>query len=217
MDQTYFFPFGQKLQKVEQKDRSPKKAFILGVYASAVHARWIDNNGKQKIAAMAVASEPDIFWTGEYAEQIISEISIPEELGGLVVPGNKSMNGPSGRALDNLFLKPLSINRKNTWLCDLLPESRVNEKQRNVLDKFYTTEIIQKYSLKPATIPDFVKRELNSHLRHSEILNELEKSQAETLILLGDLPIYWFLRFHDKRYKKLSQFGDASETYGNEH
>lgn len=218
----YFFlqldcTFGQELKKVEQKDRNPKKAFVLGVYASAVHARWVDQDGKEKVKAMAVASEPEIFWTGENAAQIISKIKVPEVMGQLEVPGNSSMNGPSGRALDDLFLKPLGLNRQNTWLCDLLPESRVNEKQRSALDLHYTSELIQQYGLNPATIPDFDKTELNSHVRHQEILNELEESKADTLIVLGDLPIYWFLRFHAKRYKKLSQFGDTEETYGLAH
>ena len=76
MIEKYYFPFGQELKKVEQEERSTKKAFVLGVYASAVHARWIDQNGKQKVTALAVASEPDIFWTGENAEKIISGINI---------------------------------------------------------------------------------------------------------------------------------------------
>jgi hypothetical protein len=71
----YNFPFGQPLRKVQQKDTSKKKAFVLGVYASAVHARWTDKDGKQKVSAFAVASEPDIFRTGENAEQIISALS----------------------------------------------------------------------------------------------------------------------------------------------
>lgn len=216
-NQQYFFPFGQPLRKVEQKDRTPKKAFVLGVYASAVHARWVGVDEKQKVAALAVASEPEIFWTGHNAAEIISSIKIPEAAGRLEVPGNASLNGPSGRALDEFFLKPLGLDRTNTWLCDLLPESRVNEKQRFVLDQHYTQELIQKYGLAPATIPDFNKSELNSHIRHEEILNELEFSKAETLIVLGDLPIYWFLRFHDKRYSKLSQFGDTEATYGQVH
>lgn len=33
------FTFGEPVLKVEQKDKSPKKVFILGVYASAVHAK----------------------------------------------------------------------------------------------------------------------------------------------------------------------------------
>jgi hypothetical protein len=55
MTKKYYFPFGQELRKVEQKDKNSKKAFVLGVYASAVHARWIDENGRQKVAALAVA------------------------------------------------------------------------------------------------------------------------------------------------------------------
>ncbi len=67
----FIFPFGQALHPVVQTDLSPKKIFILGVYASAVHARWLDKNGKQKVSALAVASEPEIFWRGENAESII--------------------------------------------------------------------------------------------------------------------------------------------------
>ena len=37
---SYQYPFGQELKKVIQQDRTPKKVFVLGVYASAVHARW---------------------------------------------------------------------------------------------------------------------------------------------------------------------------------
>lgn len=35
----FVFPFGSQLKKVEQADKSPKKVFVLGVYASAVHAK----------------------------------------------------------------------------------------------------------------------------------------------------------------------------------
>ena len=63
---SFFFPFGQKLTKVQQTETTPnKEVFVLGVYASAVHAKWIDNERKIKVQALAVASEPQIFWTGE--------------------------------------------------------------------------------------------------------------------------------------------------------
>lgn len=217
MTEKYYFPFGQELKKVEQENRSPKKAFVLGVYASAVHAKWTDNDGNQVVSALAVASEPEIFWTGHDADKIISAIQIPEQLGKLSVPGNKRLNGPSGRALDESFLSPLDIKRKDTWLCDLLPYSRVNEKQRQAITDHYTKEIVKDFNLTPASIPDFDKGELNSKPRRDEILEELEMSQAKILILLGDLPIYWFLRFHDKRYSRLSQFGETYETYGRQH
>jgi hypothetical protein len=217
MSVKYYFPFGQELKKVEQKDKTPKKAFVLGVYASAVHAKWIDKEGKVKVQALAVASEPEIFWTGKNAEEIINGIYIPVELGKLTIPTDHKLNGPSGRALDDLYLKPLGQNRETTWLCDLLPYSRVNVNQWNAIHNHYTNDIIEKFNLKPASIPNFDKKELNSRIRRDEILQELEMSNVETLILLGDLPICWFLRFFEKKYSSLSQFGDTPETYGKEH
>lgn len=214
--EKYYFPFGQELKKVEQKDKSPKKVFVLGVYASAVHAMWIDKNGNRKVSALAVASEPEIFWKGENAGDIIKNIAIPPELGILTAP-DKRLNGPSGRALDELFLKPLGWDRNAVWLCDLLPYSRLNENQQRALQSHYTSEIILYHNLQPATIPKFKKEDLNSPLRREEILNELESSHAETIILLGDLPIFWFLRYFEKKYERLAQFGETSDTYGKPH
>lgn len=88
----YIFPFGQALHQVVQTDTTHKKAFVLGVYASAVHARWINKDGKQLIAALAVASEPEIFWTGHDAQQQIDKIQIPADAGKLV-PAAKNLNG----------------------------------------------------------------------------------------------------------------------------
>lgn len=210
----YYFPFGQELRKVEQNDRSPKKAFVLGVYASAVHARWVDKDRNQVVTALAVASEPEIFWRGDNADKIISGICIPEELGRLTVPKDSRLNGPSGRALDENFLAPLGLKRDDVWLCDLLPFSRVNENQKRAIDNNYKQDLILKFKLTPATIPLFEKKELNSPSRRAEILQELEDSKAKTLILLGDLPIYWFLRYFDKRYSRLAQFGKTPNTYG---
>jgi hypothetical protein len=51
------FPFGQQLHPVVQTDSTPKKAFVLGVYASAVHARWPDDSGKQKVAAFGDSAD----------------------------------------------------------------------------------------------------------------------------------------------------------------
>ena len=37
---NYYYPFGEIVHPLIQQDRTPKKVFVLGVYASAVHARW---------------------------------------------------------------------------------------------------------------------------------------------------------------------------------
>lgn len=45
------YPFGSPLHPVVQTDRGPKKVFVLGVYASAVHARWIGSDGKPLVTS----------------------------------------------------------------------------------------------------------------------------------------------------------------------
>ena len=106
---SYTFPFGIPVQTVSQQDRMPKKVFVLGVYASAVHARWRDPHGQTKVTALAVASEPYIFWRGDGAAAIIDQITIPPVVGTLA-PAAKQFNGPSGRALDERFLHPLQAH-----------------------------------------------------------------------------------------------------------
>ena len=78
----FYFPFGQTIKPLRQEDKSPKKVFVLGVYASAVHARW-KKDGKVICQALAVSSEPRIFWDGntEEAKRIIDAVNIPKELG----------------------------------------------------------------------------------------------------------------------------------------
>ena len=57
----FSFPFGMPVKPVHQADRGHKLVFVLGVYASAVHARWLTEGGSVIINALAVASEPEIF------------------------------------------------------------------------------------------------------------------------------------------------------------
>src|SRR5687767_9922054 len=116
------FPFGQPLHPVEQTDRTPKRVFVLGVYASAVHARWIGADGREIVKALAVASEPYIFWRGDGAGDIIRQIEVPPAVGRLL-PADAQFNGPSGIALDEHILRPLGLERSDAWLCDLVPHS----------------------------------------------------------------------------------------------
>lgn len=72
------YPFGEPLQAVVQQDRKAKRIFILGVYASAVHARWLDANDRVLVRALAVASEAVIFWDGSSADEIVGRIKVPD-------------------------------------------------------------------------------------------------------------------------------------------
>jgi len=204
------FPFGQPVRRVAQQDRRPKKVFVLGVYASAVHARWVGPDGKDVVRALAVASEPYIFWRGEGAADIIRQVAIPAQLGQLV-PADPQFNGPSGKALDDLFLKPLGLQRDDAWLCDLVPHSCVNPQQQAAIDRSYLPAAMEQGLPLPSVPP--VPTKLADDARREAILDELRQAQAGLLVLLGDQPIRWFLRAYDKRWARLADF----QPYGGSH
>ena len=211
MQTNFQFPFGQPVQEVVQTDRSEKQVFVLGVYASAVHARWVDANNKTKVRALAVASEPYIFWRGENATEIIEHIDVPEPLGKLL-PASKQLNGPSGIALDEMILDPLGLARSDVWLCDLVPHSCVNSSQYEAIEREYSS-LISKYNLPIPSVPS-VPNKLTDEKRRDEIYDEIIESMADTLILLGDKPIQWFLNYYDNRWSKLSDFAEEKNLYG---
>ena len=203
----YYYPFGETVKRLVQEDRTPKKVFVLGVYASAVHARW-SIGSEVKCAALAVASEPRIFWDGnpEEAAEIISRIKIPKELGTLK-PAGKHLNGPSAKVLDEHILAPLGFTRKDAWLCDLLPETRLNDNQQKVIDGIYE-KYRKEYGLNEVTIPKRPSVFCDDE-RCKEILAEIEESKAELLILLGDIPIQQFLNIVAKvDYSSLKEYTD---------
>ena len=206
----YYYPFGQQLHPLVQEDRTPKKVFVLGVYASAVHARW-KKDGQIICQALAVASEPRIFWDGnpEEAKNIIDRIAIPTELGYLE-PAGRQLNGPSAKVLDDNILAPLGYTRKDAWLCDCLPETRINPSQAKAIREKYNP-LIEKYHLNPVTIPNRPTTFCDQQ-RSVEITHELLKSEAELLVLLGDIPISQYLkRVTDIPYSTL---GEYVELYG---
>ena len=210
---SYYYPFGETVHPLVQQDRTPKKVFVLGVYASAVHARWKQGN-KIICQALAVASEPRIFWDGnlEEAAEIIGRIHIPKELG-ILEPAGSHLNGPSAKVLDEHILAPLGYTRKDAWLCDLLPETRINSSQAKVIEEKYNP-LIEQYGLNPVTIPNRPTAFCDSK-RCKEILAELKESQAELLVLLGDIPIKQFLnRVAKVDYASLQEYVDIF-GYGN--
>ncbi len=210
---AYLFPFGQELHPLVQEDRSPKKVFVLGVYASAVHARW-KKNGQIICQALAVASEPRIFWDGDIdeAKRIIEKVNVPPELG-VLEPAGKQLNGPSAKVLDENILAPLGYTRSDAWLCDCLPETRINSSQAKVIKDRYNP-LIDKYGLPPVTIPNRPTAFCDKK-RSEEITAELMESQAELLILLGDIPIAQYLKkVANVPYSTLGEYVDLY-GYGN--
>ena len=209
----FYFPFGNELRPLVQEDKSPKKVFVLGVYASAVHARW-KKDGKVICQALAVASEPRIFWDGnlEEAKRIIDAINIPKELG-VLEPASRQLNGPSAKVLDDNILAPLGFTRKDAWLCDCLPETRINSSQAKAIKEKYNP-LIAEYGLNPVTIPERPSYFCDKD-RSEEITNELMQSEAELLVLLGDIPIAQYLnKVADVPYSTLGEYVNLY-GYGN--
>lgn len=201
------------IEPVCQVDRAQKKVFVLGVYASAVHARWVSDKGKTLISALAVASEPEIFWRGENAAEIVSRISVPTGAGRLVAANNK-LNGPSGVALYKMFLTPLGIDRNQAWLCDLLPESRCNPKQAAALHREYLPAMerlgLPRYNFPP------VPSVLVSDERVLEIEKELLVAAPQVFITLGDQPLKWFMKPYGSK-SRLASYGETKAEYGRLH
>ena len=208
------FPFGEPVRVLQQEDRSPKRVFVLGVYASAVHARWDLPDGR-RVRALAVASEPEIFWRGDGVKDIIARINVPDRAGHLSVPDEK-FNGPSGRALDEHYLTRLDLSRSDVWLCDLLPESRVNAQQKKAIERCYAP-LVREGLVPEATTPAFDARELASDERRQEIADEILESRATTLVTLGELPLKHFAKPLGLGPARLRAFGTSPDVYGRLH
>jgi uracil-DNA glycosylase len=210
METTNRFPFGQPVLPVVQTDRTPKRVFVLGVYSSAVHAKWIGSDGKVVVRALAVRSEPYIFWRGDGAEKLIADVQIPAAAGRLV-PADNRLNGPSGIALDEQILKPMGLGRNDAWLCDLVCHSCMNPRQEDAIKTRYSS-LTSLHDLPESSVPP-VPDELASDERCRQILAELEESRANVLILLGDQPIRWFLKDWKPAFKRLSDLPEYGRLH----
>ena len=168
--------------------------------------------------ALAVASEPRIFWDGnvDEAKRIIAEVNIPKELG-ILEPASRQLNGPSAKVLDENILAPLGFSRADAWLCDCLPETRINPSQAKVIKEKYNP-FMEQYGLNSVTIPNRPTA-FCDEVRSEEITEELLQSEADLLVLLGDIPIAQYLnRVADVPYTTLGEYvnlygyGNPTET-----
>jgi hypothetical protein len=210
LEQLGTYPFGEPLRRVEQADRGPKSVFVLGVYSSAVHAQWLAADGKVLVRALAVASEPYIFWRGDGVDDIISRIKVPVGAGKLVSAAPQ-LNGPSGNTLDNDILQPLGISRADAWLCDLVPHTCANPKQKAALEREYVPRA-KDLGLPAVDLPD-VPQNFADGIRRQEVLAELVESKASTIILLGDEPLRQWLGHFDPTSRRLSDFGEYGRLH----
>lgn len=207
------FPFGEKVHIINQTERTSKKYFVIGSYASAVHACWLSTTGKIISKSLPVANEPELLWSGNPidAAAIINRIIIPESAGTLSFPG-KWLNGGIGRLFDVELLKPLGIVRKDIWISLLIPFAIANKSQRKSLNRY--SRFTNGFNLPQADLkPSNKKTTLIDKKRIDAILEELEQFKAEIIITLGDLPLHHFIRLFDPDKRNLSCF----DFYGKLH
>lgn len=128
-------------------------------------------------------------------------------------PAFRQLNGPSAKVLDENILAPLGFTRADVWLCDCLPETRINPNQVKVINKHYNP-LIEQYGLNPVTVPKRSSAFCDKK-RSVEITYELMQSNADLLVLLGNIPIAQYLKkVADVPYSTLGEYVDLY-GYGN--
>jgi hypothetical protein len=202
---VYRFPFGRPLENTPPQKARNAKAFVVGVYASAVHARWIGPDGKEACKALAVSSEPCSFWDGTGAEAIIADIqkTVPSDMGRLEVPA-RQFNGPSAGTLLEMYLAPLGLTPADCWITDLHDRyflSPGNEKAVARYEKL-RNEVLS--AVPPAALPRRPITVVPKPERLTRLRDELRDSGARLVITLGNEPLRPLL---GNRARKLSLDG----------
>ena len=201
------FPFGAvSSARPPRRPEGDARAFVLGVYPSALHVRWtlpawaapvVD---RQVVASLAVDVEPVVFWDGEQpdAASLVDAWAashFPDEAAdqvGDVAPGS---NGFSGRVVDSEVLAPLGCSPGEVWLTDAVNRyfvKRGNRRQAGqaaVIEEVYQP-IATRLGLPEASLPVrptpavLVDRAVEAEAER--LLGEWQEARAPLLITLGE-------------------------------
>jgi hypothetical protein len=182
------FPFGEPLKVTPPQEARNAKAFVVGVYASAVHARWIGPDGKEACKALAVATEPHSFWDGNGADGIIGRIEVPEGMGKLE-PAARKFNGPSGETLRDRYLAPLGLDVRACWITDLHDRYFLSPGNAIAIGRYERLRAKVRPRSKPAKLPPRPTRVVPSSERLKRLRDEFERSGASLVITLGNEPL----------------------------
>jgi hypothetical protein len=180
-------PLWPASRPVTWRQPGPKPVLIIGVYPSAVHARWIGPDAKG-IRALAVADEPEPFWTGDGAETTVATVAatVPAEAGRIELA--KGHNGRSGRALDKLMLEPLALTRDKIRVADIDNRYMANLGQQDAVAHNYVP-LVERGILPPATWrPRRAITRVPSD-RSPALADEVAEADPAWIITLGDEPL----------------------------
>lgn len=114
--------------------------------------------------------------------------------------------------MDFEVLWPLGCKREDAWFCYVMPYPTLNPGKIGLIKANYTA-VAESYNLPECSIPIFNPAEFRKQSRLKEILIELKQSQADTIVLLGDIPIKHFLS-HFSEFKSLKDFEKGLDNFG---
>ena len=186
--ETYQFPFGRSHGPTPpQTPIGEADLFVVGVYPSALHAAWFAPGGRRLCQALAVDIEPWSFWDGADAAQRVQEIAagVPPEAGKLE-PADPRWNGPSGRTLREMYLKPLG--NPSCWITDLHDLYYISDGNARAIEKHYA-HLAKRLDLPEARLPSRPPRVQPSPERLSTLEEEFLVSGAGWVLTLGNEPL----------------------------
>lgn len=189
---AYKFAFGTPLTPTRPSipEVLPADVFVLGVYPSAVHARWTGRDGDVLCAALAIAPEPHSFWDGADApERIAGVVSrMPPSAGRLSSAGG-SVNGPSGRVLIDRYLKPLALPRNRCWITDLHNTYFLSPGNAEALANYRRFKVDRCPELPDADLPSRPPAVTPIEARVRELRREFERAAPRCVVTLGSEPL----------------------------
>jgi uracil-DNA glycosylase len=189
---TFTFPFGRPVRACKPSASGSRPVFVLGAYPSALHVQWTPPQGYKRIRAIAVDNEPEPFWNGEGEEERIERWKRavkfdPAVMGEVRTAG--SLNGRSGRWVEENVLEPLGVGKGDAWITDALDTYRCSAAlAARLLDTY--DEFAMRAGLPGARLPrhpdekQIILESLEKHTRR--LMAELEACRPDRIVTLGN-------------------------------
>lgn len=202
------YPFGQP--STRRGPRRPSelcRAFVLGVYPSAVHVRWTlprwySEDQRVVVGSLAIDDEPEVFWDGGDAADRVSRWETTVGFRGGDADGEHGQvrpagNGTSGESVRDRILVPLGLAPHEVWFTDAVdrffvkragPRAR-GRQQGDVIEQVYNP-FAQRAGLPLADLPArpapaaLVRIAVEEH--RDRLRSELLDSKTPLVITLGE-------------------------------
>ena len=190
------YPFGRALRPVQPAGSGPSRLFVLGAYPSALHVRWTPppGLGLRAVQALAVADEPEPFWTGEdETDQLAAwrALAVAGQPWGAFEAAGR-FNGSTGRHLRASYLAPFGARLEDAWRTDIVNTYFVSRGGASAIAASYRPAAAA-LGLPDVHLPerpaphDLVALAARDH--RDRIVAELEEAQPEHVLTIGEEPL----------------------------